>query len=729
MTSPSPHKPELLAPAGSLEVFAAAVAAGADAVYIGAPAFNARNLAKHFSGAEVAAMIDYGHNHDVKVYLAMNSLMKEEEIAEACELLALCEGLQPDAIIMQDLGLFHLARTYFPSLELHASTLMAAHNSVAVRHYAQMGYERVVLARELTLNEIEAACRQGVEIEVFVHGALCFSYSGLCLFSSYLGGKSGLRGRCVQPCRRRYSLAAKGRGKGKSRNAGYLFSMHDLNGLDAVEGLCRAGVASLKIEGRMRSRHYVESVVAAYRLVLDHGDEAMVEAQKLIDLSMGRTATKGYFAGGQPDDALAPQRSGNIGIFLGRLGTIDKDWVSIKLKSPLALGDRLRLHQEKSGERVSFNVKGMRSRGEQLSSAGQGWKVEILISGATLRAGDSLYKVDVKGPGGRKSPIKAGPFAAQVAKIGSRGVGSLVMQRLGLKEAKITGRSKHGKSPQQGRSRQLPLWLQGDSWQLLSQSSQMRPTRVVLNLTPATLGQVQRQKRPGRLGKVVIWSLPPVILEEDLDFFAVAVTRLVEVGFHQFQISHISQLQFFPEGERFVTLPDRKRKGGGAKTRKLAIYGNYTLNILNSLALRSCSSLGIYYVTLAIEQDEENFKRVLANKGRMSTGLTVYSRPPLFTARLDSEHFSYNQPLVSPKGERFILQRRGGQTVAVSEEPFSLLTDLADLAQIGLDYGVLDTSGLGLGRRELEHLFRLIDSPPARQKKRHSSFNFRATQS
>ncbi|MEW6502236.1 MAG: peptidase U32 family protein, partial [Thermodesulfobacteriota bacterium] len=173
---------ELLAPAGSLEAFSAAVAAGADAIYIGAPALNARALAKQFSLAEIAAMIDHAHGHGVKVYVAMNSLMKEAEIPAAVRLLAAIEELAADAVILQDLGVYGLAREHFPKLRLHASTLLLAHNSMAVHHFAAMGFQRVVLAREVTTAEIRQFRKESpVELEVFVQGAMCFSYSGLCL--------------------------------------------------------------------------------------------------------------------------------------------------------------------------------------------------------------------------------------------------------------------------------------------------------------------------------------------------------------------------------------------------------------------------------------------------------------------------------------------------------------------------------------------------------------------
>lgn len=197
---------ELLAPAGSFPAFEAALEAKADAIYVGAPGFNARALSRDFTFAEIGSMIEQAHRSGVKVYIAMNSLVKEAELPAALDALSCFESLRPDALIVQDIGLLHLSRTYFPNLPLHASTLLSVHNSVAAAELTKLGCSRVVLAREMTIEEIAAVHRQTkAEIEVFVHGAMCFSYSGLCLFSSLHGGKSSLRGQCVQPCRRRYA--------------------------------------------------------------------------------------------------------------------------------------------------------------------------------------------------------------------------------------------------------------------------------------------------------------------------------------------------------------------------------------------------------------------------------------------------------------------------------------------------------------------------------------------
>jgi putative protease len=714
--------PELLAPAGSLEVFEAAVAAGADAIYIGAPQFNARNLAKHFSVAEVAAMLDYGHANGVKVYLAANSLVRQDELAEACDMLAMCDALKPDALIIQDLGLYHLARTHFPDLELHASTLMLTHNHYGVQQAAKMGFPRVVLAREMTIREIARACKVGPEIEVFVHGALCFSYSGLCLYSSYLGGRSGLRGRCVQPCRRLYShtdMDGKNRDK---KEKGYDFSMNDLSGIEMVPDLVQAGVASLKIEGRMRSIHYVSSVVQAYRLALDHVDdlaEVLPECQALIASSMGRTPTGGYFAGANPADALAPTQSGNIGLFLGRVGKHGKGTVQVKLKEDVVVGDRLRIHLERSGERVSFTLKNMQDRNGAASSALKGWKVTLDVGDAEINLGDAIYKVDVKGRGVRAKFIKPSHFHTIADEIEQDVRSGHIYKKLGIKTIPRRPKKKKKGGGKPVRSTYVPpVWLSVDSWQMVNISRELRPEKLVMTLDDTTVAQVFRQKKGVRnLAKILVWSLPPVILEEDLDFFEKAIQALLELGFYQFQIGHLSQVVLLGEIHDKVKLARQKR---------LVIFGGYTLNILNSLALLTLQKNGVLQTSVSMETDLDNLKLLAHNRGTSRLGMEVYGHPPLFTSRLQSEHLQPGKVLTSPRGEDIILSERGGQTVACAPEPYSIFGYVHELSKLGIDFMGMDVRGQKLKRRDMLALYsKLQRSTKVHTREKEHTFNFR----
>ena len=707
----SDHSLEILAPAGTIEAFEAAVAAGADAVYIGAPTLNARALAKHFVMAEIAAMVDHAHKYGVKVYVAMNSLMKEEDIPAATQALATFEHLGVDALIIQDLGLYHLARNHFPNLRLHASTLLTAHNSAAVRQFAGMGFQRVVLAREMTLAEIAFAHRQSkVELEVFIHGALCFSYSGLCLFSSYQGGKSGLRGRCVQPCRRRYNWSGKGKSGAPS---GYLFSMNDLSGIDLVHQLREAGVTSLKIEGRMRSANYVGAVTGAYRMAIDAdpGDrKTLAEAHERLREAMGRRSTSGYFASSQPKDAISPQHSGNIGLFLGKVDANKGKSARLVLREPLRCGDRLRLHQEKSGERLAFTLKSMRSEGAEVEMAVAGTTVSVELP-EKAHLGDSLYKVDSverREEGVKKDAIRPETFRKQATDLSINQKTSLVLDALragGIHSlAEESGTAVHTSLPPGKGGRNLRWWLKVGDFDLLRRTLPSNPDRIVVTLTQQTLNQFKSGRRwlEPVLSRLV-WALPPIILEGNLPFYRRAIAELWRGGFVQWQIGHVGQLNLLQD-EPVRRVSKGKKKKRPARRKRLTICGDYTLNILNSLALRCITELGVSKAQCSIESDRENLGSLAASAKGVEAGLTVYGAVPLFISRLKAGHFQYERPFVSPKGENFVLKEAWGQTVAVADPVFSLFGHQEELSAMGYRYGVVDISLLRLRKGELEQI-------------------------
>ena len=309
---------ELLAPAGSFETALAAFEYGADAVYLGLDAFSARASAVNFSQSELADLLSVSRAKGRKVYVTFNTLLSDAELPEAVEKLAILEELVPDALIVQDLGIARLIRERFPSLVLHASTQLVAHNLEGVLALKELGFRRVVLARELPIADIRSiAQRCGCEIEVFVHGALCYSLSGLCLFSAMEKRRSGNRGRCAYCCRLAYT-DAEGR-------RSLPFSMKDLRLDDHLDALREAGVASLKIEGRMKSALYVASVVKRYRELLDGG----VSQTTREDLeSVFSRATTHLYADGwrqKTEDIIDPLNLGHQGTLIGTVKRITKD--------------------------------------------------------------------------------------------------------------------------------------------------------------------------------------------------------------------------------------------------------------------------------------------------------------------------------------------------------------------------------------------------------------------
>ena len=279
--------PELLAPAGDMECLYAAVAAGADAIYVGGKRFGARAFAKNFEINELASAVRYCHLHDVKLYVTLNTLIEDKEMRDAVEYAAELYRIGVDALIVADVGVMSAIRRCVPSLELHASTQMSLHNTPGVDAAAELGASRAVVARELSLGEIKSVVDNSpLEIEVFLHGALCVCHSGQCLFSSMVGGRSGNRGECAQPCRLPFN-------GGK-----YPLSLKDLSLSNHIPELIESGVASLKIEGRMKSPDYVYTVTSIYRRLLDEGRVATAEENDALRRAFSRGGfTDGYFTG------------------------------------------------------------------------------------------------------------------------------------------------------------------------------------------------------------------------------------------------------------------------------------------------------------------------------------------------------------------------------------------------------------------------------------------------
>ena len=295
---------ELLAPAGSMEALRAAVCNGADAVYLGADTFNARINARNFSAADLQEAVVYCHVRGVKVHLTLNTLVLDREMPRAAELIRLAASCGVDAFIVQDLGVVSLCRQLAPDVPIHASTQMSIHSLEGVMEAAALGCSRVVLARELPAEEIAHICKKSpVEIEVFVHGALCMCYSGQCYLSSVIGRRSGNRGQCAQPCRLPY-------GYGRFESTRYPLSLKDNCLVGELDELRRMGVASIKIEGRMKRPEYVAIVMRAYRTVLNGGKLMPSDLQELETAFSRQGFTDGYFRGQTGSDMFGRRQEG-----------------------------------------------------------------------------------------------------------------------------------------------------------------------------------------------------------------------------------------------------------------------------------------------------------------------------------------------------------------------------------------------------------------------------------
>lgn len=322
---------ELLSPVGNFECLKAAVQNGADSVYFGGDIFSARAFAKNFSTKELKNVISYAKLRGVKTNLTLNTLIKNNEFSEALKLAKNAYENGIDAIIVQDLGLAMKLINTYPDLPIHGSTQMTVHNLNGALELQELGFKRVVLSRELSANEIAYICKNSnIEIECFIHGALCISYSGQCLFSSLLGGRSGNRGKCAGPCRLPFNLLE----DGKSINSGYLLSTRDLCGLDYLPFLIDAGVTCFKIEGRMKSPEYVATVTRIYRKYIDlacSGNEYIIDEKdrkELLQMFNRGMSSPGHLSNEPNTELVFKEKPNNMGLFLGIVQNITLKRVS-----------------------------------------------------------------------------------------------------------------------------------------------------------------------------------------------------------------------------------------------------------------------------------------------------------------------------------------------------------------------------------------------------------------
>lgn len=353
------RKPELLAPAGNREAFEAALAAGADAIYLGAGSFNARRNADNFAIDDVRAACRDAHLRGARVYLTANTLVFPGEMDDALAMVADAAEAGIDAAIVQDVGLMSVLRHELPELELHASTQLNVRGERGIELATRLGCSRVTLARELSVEQIAELAKLGVDLEVFVHGALCICQSGQCLLSSLIGGRSANRGLCAQPCRLPYKLVDED-GKKLAQEGQYLLSPRDLCGIEMIDRLIEADVASLKIEGRMKSPEYVSTVTATYRDAIDRAwedvasYEADPDAKDTLAEAFNRGFTQGYLAGERGNDMMGYKRPNNRGVPVGRVTGYSAGKVKLAANADIAVGDLLEFWTSKG--RVIYTV-------------------------------------------------------------------------------------------------------------------------------------------------------------------------------------------------------------------------------------------------------------------------------------------------------------------------------------------------------------------------------------
>ncbi len=388
---------DLLSPVGDFECLKSAVQNGANSIYFGADLFSARAYASNFNLEDLEQAIIYAKTRGVKTNLTLNTLIKDSEFSNAFQLAKKAYEFGIDAIIVQDLGLAKQLIKHFPNLDIHASTQMSIHNLQGVLELQELGFKRVVLSRELSLNEIEYICKNSnIEIECFIHGALCISYSGQCLFSSMIGGRSGNRGKCAQACRLPYKFIE----NDKEIDLGHLLSPRDLCGLEFIPNLINAGVTCLKIEGRMKNSEYVATVTRIYRKYIDLAESSKeyvideTDRKALLQAFNRGMSSTGHLSNEPNKKLIYKEKPNNMGLFLGTVEKYSKNrgYITVKLNETIEIGDTVSLEKETG----TYNVSELLFKDKNIENTSIGQTVTIGRMKGNINIGDKIFKISSK---------------------------------------------------------------------------------------------------------------------------------------------------------------------------------------------------------------------------------------------------------------------------------------------------------------------------------------------
>lgn len=695
-------KKELLAPAGDTEAGYAALYYGADAVYLGLKHFSARATAANFGADDLNEFVGYTHSLGRKVYVAVNTLLQEDELPELLKALDLCAKYKVDALIVQDLGVARVVREAYPELELHASTQMAVHNREGALALQKIGFSRVVLARELTLNEIrEIAAIPGLETEAFIHGALCYSYSGLCMFSSLETGKSANRGKCLYPCR-----AAFGGCDGEK----HYFSMKDM----ALQGeVLKMPVTSLKIEGRKKTALYVAAAVDYYRRILDgRGDDA--ERAENIRQIFSRPWTKFHF-NGRNKDVIDRDFVGHRGLKIGRTGSLRNNSLQFRTTHKIARYDGIQIDVPGEEKPFGFSLQSLRVNGRNVFEAQAGETVEVKLPphAPRLEKGWDIYLAsasEVKGAYPYEKP-KPGAFRQR------RQLDVSVMIEKGKLSAAtgefffaVTGEFAKAENPDKTADAvRKAFGKTGDTDFVLGNltienpQGLFAPASLLNELRRGLYGQVVFEEEPRVLPavkKVRESGAPKWIVKTDKveTLAGINLEEAAEIVFLLSENTKTETLSALPKSKVRLALPTVCRRpktfektinamlSAGYKKWEIGNYWglevlpengidlsfDYPLYVLNTQAAAMAGEMGAARVTLSPEDVLRNMKSMAA-ASPLPVVLPVYADVPLF---ISADCIRSNACADCPRGEKWLeLTRNGVRYKALSRDCQIMLFD------------------------------------------------------
>lgn len=699
------RKMELLAPAGGMAAALTAFDSGADAVYCGLKSFNARERTENFSVEEMSKLIAHARKIGRKVYVTFNTLIKDPEIEAAATALSELDSLKPDAIIVQDLGVVRMARQFFPNLKIHASTQMGVHNSAGIALAKGMGIKRVILERQCTLGEISQMARTSpIELEVFIHGALCCCLSGSCMFSSWLGGWSGNRGKCKQPCRRRHY---------SENGNGFFFSTKDLCGLEAIPKLAELGIASLKIEGRLRKSDYVANVVTAYRMALDCEPDKFEAIQpslrNILAKTYGRKWSLGFMTKESASDLIQHNSMGVAGLLCGKVVSTRQNGFEVSLSKRLHVGESIRVQPPSGDEGPSITITRMSVDGQpalkalqdgccfihcdkevsngsfvfkigettgdmqsridamKLVRAGVDLDIHVSTAGVAVKAAGLEWKSETAFQSAEKRPLSEDAVKEEFAASASETFGA------GNVKVRIDGKLFVPASVLKSIRREFWQWLEPQ----LTVESLKRDAAIRLEKLIDCHNAMKRQANPP-LTMTAILPRGGVAPEGCISAREIMDSQGPKAG------EEAILPYFVSEGE--LTSLEKliaKAKASGVKVfRATSLFHFKLLKGLEGITVKTClplpccnafaaaelAGLGASQVQAWIELERAALEALVA-KAHVPIEIYRYGRPPVLSTRAT---LSVEGPISDARGNKFFVAKKGVLTVVLPDRPMSI---------------------------------------------------------
>ena len=725
-------KPVLLAPVGNREALIGAVRGGADAVYLGLRDFNARGRAANFTYSTYITAKNYLKEEGVKLYLTLNTLIREGELKNLNALISFLKNYPPDALIVQDLGVAALCQKRVPEIPLHASTQMSVHNSPGVWQLHTMGYTTAILSRECTVEEISKIKEKSpdeIAIEVFVHGALCFSFSGQCLFSSFIGGLSANRGKCAQPCRRMYKT------KGKKEA---LFSPHDLNGGAFIKDLIATDnpeslPMTLKLEGRLKTAPYVYKVTQAYRKIIDSIEQDRLTPnvvssvnRELSQIHNSRRTSSGFFDGKVEQMVKGRGKQEFAATFAGTVQSVTKEGFRCVPTVKLEPRYRIMLFDPRAEQRLSCRIEKLTDKqGKELKTARKGTAINVHTSLKNFKKGMEVYVTDsdkslanefgriwksvaakakdldlqakpppVRGPvkslyrklnvkkGARKGIfIRADNFSDYRKILSLKNAGGLRNQ--GKQNSKNRDRGKPGdRDTNKNHQQESGLFLQNAHTVILELNEK--------NIRGAQKGNLEQP------GLAICWEIPPLLFEGDINNIRKQIRDLQHRGNNNWMIQNLGHIQ----------LLDWKLEP--------EVIAGFRLNVMNNYSGSKLLKMGMKGFTLSPELDRRDFQIMGNHQASRYALLHLLFKPPLFLSRMELKATSNNQEVNDGKAN-YCVKKKGDLTEVQPESHIDLTGQLAFLKKQGFGRFIVDYSLISGGDNRKK----------SSQKPQKSSFNFR----